>query len=159
MLARVVALLSFGASAILAGSASIDLVERSTPDLKSLLAQAQNKWCDGTQVFFPAMANYANLTTQRWTSFEAPSYVASIKPSCADDVAKVVSSPPACALVTSSLNTSFSSCAVFFRSSFVVNTTSLSLPLVEVTDTAPALANSKKGSNSTWADLGRLIST
>ena len=70
----------------------MDLVERVAPDIKSLLAQSQNSWCSGTQVFFPGMANYANLTTQRWTSFEAPSYVASVKPSCANDVAKVVSS-------------------------------------------------------------------
>ena len=70
----------------------MDLVERTPPDIESLLAQPQNKWCAGTQVFFPSMANYANLTTQRWTSFEAPSYVASIKPSCADDVARIVSS-------------------------------------------------------------------
>ena len=93
MLARFIGLLSLGVSAVLAGSVSTGLVERNTPDVKSLLAQPQNKWCKGTQVFFPGMANYANLTTQRWTSFEAPSYVASIKPSCADDVAKVVSSP------------------------------------------------------------------
>ena len=93
MLVRSIGLLGLGASTVLAGSVSKDLVERTTPDVKSLLAQPQNKWCKGTQVFFPGMVNYANLTTQRWTSFEAPSYVASIKPSCADDVAKVVSSP------------------------------------------------------------------
>ena len=92
MLANLTVLLSFGAS-VLAGSISHALMERATPDLKSLLSQPQHAWCSGTQVFFPGQANYANLTTQRWSTYEEPTYIASVKPACVQDVITVVSIP------------------------------------------------------------------
>lgn len=64
---------------------------RSSGDLKTVLSQPQNNWCSGTQVFYPEESDYANLTTQRWTTYDAPAYVASIKPSCVDDIATTVS--------------------------------------------------------------------
>ena len=90
MLANLAMLLGFGAS-VLAGSISHTLMERATPDLKSLLSQPQHAWCSGTQVFFPGQANYANLTTQRWSIYEEPTYIASVKPACVQDVITVVS--------------------------------------------------------------------
>ena len=90
MLAPLALLLSFSTSA-LGGSVSYALMERATPDLKSLLSQPQHAWCSGTQVFFPGQANYANLTTQRWSTYEAPSYLASVKPACVQDVITIVS--------------------------------------------------------------------
>ncbi|KAF6225126.1 hypothetical protein HO133_010322 [Letharia lupina] len=89
MLANLAVLLSLGTSA-LAGSVSYALAERATPDLKSLLSQPQHAWCSGTQVFFPGQANYANLTTQRWSTYEEPTYFASVKPACVQDVITVV---------------------------------------------------------------------
>ena len=91
MLGKVACLLALSLPAVLAGSASSALIQRSPADLRALLSQPQHKWCKGTQVFFPGQPNYANLTTQRWTSYEAPSYVASIKPACVEDIEKVVS--------------------------------------------------------------------
>lgn len=90
MLASIAVLLGLGASA-LAGSVSYALMERATPDLKSLLSQPQNAWCSGTQVLFAGQANYANLTTQRWSTYEEPTYFASVKPACVQDVITVVS--------------------------------------------------------------------
>ena len=92
MLANLAVLLNLGAS-VLAGSISHALIERVTPDLKPLLSQPQHAWCSGTQVFFPGQANYANLTTQRWSVYEEPTYAASVKPACVQDVITVVSIP------------------------------------------------------------------
>ncbi|KAL9594846.1 MAG: hypothetical protein Q9179_005215 [Wetmoreana sp. 5 TL-2023] len=90
MLSEIAWLLALSLSSVLAGGASTALIERAGPDLKALLLQPGRRWCAGTQVFFPGQPNYATLTTQRWTSYEAPSYLASIKPSCVEDVKKVV---------------------------------------------------------------------
>ena len=91
MLGKQVALLCLSASAAWAGSISSGLSQRSPPNLKSLLVTPTLKWCSGTQVFFPGQPNYANLTTQRWSSYEEPSYLASVKPACAQDVITIVS--------------------------------------------------------------------
>ena len=79
------------ACAVLVGCVSEGLAQRSPPDLKSLLTNTKHKWCSNTQVFFPGQPNYANLTTQRWSSYEAPSYLASVKPACVRDVETIVS--------------------------------------------------------------------
>ena len=93
MLAKLAVLLSLGTST-LAGSVSYALTERATPNIKSLLAQPQHAWCSGTQVLFPGQPNYANLTTQRWSTYESPSYIASVKPACVQDVITIVSTAP-----------------------------------------------------------------
>ena len=82
-----------GLSTLIALSVSVpeSLLARSSADLKTVLSHPQNHWCSGTQIFFPEEPDYANLTTQRWTTYDAPSYVASIKPSCVEDVATIVS--------------------------------------------------------------------
>lgn len=59
-------------------------------NLKTLLQQNGNKWSPNTQIFFPSDPNYVNKTTQRWNTYSAPSYVASIKPGTETDVQKVV---------------------------------------------------------------------
>ena len=92
MLVQFALLLSFvfsGARA--AGSTATSLAERASPDLKALLSRPQKNWCSGTQVFYSGQANYQDLTTQRWTTYEAPSYLASVKPACVEDVKTIVS--------------------------------------------------------------------
>ena len=92
MLAQFTLLLSLVVSgAWAAGSTTTSLVERSSPDLKALLSRPEKKWCSGTQVFYPGQANYEDLTIQRWTTYEAPSYLASVKPACVQDVQTIVS--------------------------------------------------------------------
>ena len=66
---------------------------RELPNLKSLLSDPKQKWCSNTQVFFPGQPNYTNLTTQRWSSYEEPSYLASVKPGCEQDVVTIVCQP------------------------------------------------------------------
>ena len=44
----------------------------------------------GTRVFLRTDSNWTNGTTQRYTTHDAPSYVASVKPALASDVQKVV---------------------------------------------------------------------
>jgi hypothetical protein len=44
----------------------------------------------GTQIYLPSQPNYANETTQRWTEYEEPTYVAAIKPANANDVRAIV---------------------------------------------------------------------
>ena len=45
----------------------------------------------GAEIYFPSDPSYVNETTQRWTVYEEPSYVAAIKPAIADDVRAIVS--------------------------------------------------------------------
>ncbi|KAL9005330.1 MAG: hypothetical protein Q9188_001894 [Gyalolechia gomerana] len=90
MLGKITCLLALSLPMVLGGGASTALIGRAGSNLKALLSEPGRKWCSGTQVFFPGQANYTALTTQRWTSYEAPSYLASIKPSCVEDVQKIV---------------------------------------------------------------------
>ncbi|KAI4236998.1 MAG: hypothetical protein LQ349_002185 [Xanthoria aureola] len=90
MFAKIIGLLALSLPLVQGGGASTALIERAGPDLKTLLSEPGRKWCSGTQVFFPGQKNYASLTTQRWTTYEAPSYLAAIKPACVADVQKVV---------------------------------------------------------------------
>ncbi|KAL9039404.1 MAG: hypothetical protein Q9180_002547 [Flavoplaca navasiana] len=90
MFAKVVGLLALCLPLVQGGGASTALIERAGPNLKTLLSEPGRKWCPGTQVFFPGQKNYASLTTQRWSIYEAPSYLAAIKPACVADVQKVV---------------------------------------------------------------------
>ncbi|KAI9789483.1 MAG: hypothetical protein M1816_006025 [Peltula sp. TS41687] len=59
-------------------------------DLRSLLQHPSRRWSPQTQIFYPSDPNYANETTQRWTIYSAPSYLASIKPGTEEDVQQVV---------------------------------------------------------------------
>ncbi|KAF2135276.1 uncharacterized protein K452DRAFT_239649 [Aplosporella prunicola CBS 121167] len=43
-----------------------------------------------TEIYFPTDPDYANVTTQRWSVYEQPSYVASIKPASESDVQAIV---------------------------------------------------------------------
>ncbi|KAL8940821.1 MAG: hypothetical protein Q9216_002610 [Gyalolechia sp. 2 TL-2023] len=90
MLGKIASLLAVSLPLVLAGGASTALIGRAGPNLRTLLSEPGRKWCSGTQVFFPGQANYTALTTQRWTTYEAPSYLASIKPSCVEDVQRIV---------------------------------------------------------------------
>lgn len=46
----------------------------------------------GTQVFLPSDSDYTDETIQRWTIYDEPTYIASVKPALESDVQKVVSS-------------------------------------------------------------------
>ena len=93
MITESLCLFAMGVTGVLGGSSAGSLNARANPDIKALFADTQNNWCSGTQVYYPSNPKYVNLTTQRWTSYEAPSYVASVKPACAEDVIKIVSCP------------------------------------------------------------------
>lgn len=69
-------------------------LNHSSTELKSLLLQSRYQWCPKTRIYFPDDPNWANATTQRWNVYSAPSYVASVKPGCEEDVQRVVYIPP-----------------------------------------------------------------
>lgn len=68
-------------------------LNHSSTELKSLLLQSRYQWSPKTRIYFPDDPNWANETTQRWNIYNAPSYVASIKPGCEEDVQRVVYIP------------------------------------------------------------------
>jgi len=51
----------------------------------------QGRLSPGAEIYFPSDPSYVNETTQRWTVYEEPSYIAAIKPAIADDVKAIVS--------------------------------------------------------------------
>ena len=62
-----------------------------SPTVPSLIARLKSSGLSmGTQIFFPSDPNYDEETTQRFTSYNAPTYVASIKPALPSDVSKIV---------------------------------------------------------------------
>ena len=61
-------------------------------DNRSLLSQRSNNWSQGTIISFPNSTTFDNSTT-RWSTYDAPSYLAAISPANEADVAKTVHSP------------------------------------------------------------------
>lgn len=67
-----------------------------TPALASINATSVNALfkshlSEGAGVFFPTDANFTSEVIQRWSSFEAPTYFAAIKPAIPSDVQAIVS--------------------------------------------------------------------
>lgn len=65
-------------------------LNHSSTELKSLLLHSRYQWSPKTQIYFLDDSNWTNETTLRWNIYSAPSYVASIKPGCEEDVQRVV---------------------------------------------------------------------
>ena len=59
-------------------------------DLRNLLSQKSNSWANGTVISFPNSPTFINAT-ERWTTFDAPTYFAAISPASEADVANTVS--------------------------------------------------------------------
>ncbi|ROV92439.1 hypothetical protein VPNG_09576 [Cytospora leucostoma] len=78
-------LLRLALSVCLPLSNAFSIQERSniTQTLRSSLSA-------GTEIFLPSDPDYANETTQRWTVYEEPTYVAAIVPAIASDVQEIV---------------------------------------------------------------------
>ena len=68
--------------------ASASVIRRT--DLRSVITARSNNWAANTTIAFPGSSDFAN-TTERWTTFDAPSYSAAISPGVTDDVVKAVS--------------------------------------------------------------------
>ena len=58
-------------------------------DLKSLLSQRSNNWAKSTVVSFPDSSTFENAT-ERWSTYDAPTYHAAVSPKTEEDVAKIV---------------------------------------------------------------------
>jgi len=58
-------------------------------DLKNLLTQSSNGWAKGTTISFPNSPTFTNAT-ERWTTFDAPTYFAAVSPANEADVVKSV---------------------------------------------------------------------
>ncbi|KAL9032533.1 MAG: hypothetical protein Q9180_006446, partial [Flavoplaca navasiana] len=61
-------------------------------NIRSLLSQRSNNWSQGTIISFPNSTTFDNSTT-RWSTYDAPSYLAAISPANEADVAKTVHGP------------------------------------------------------------------
>jgi hypothetical protein len=58
-------------------------------DLRSLLSQSPNNWAEGTVISFSDSPTFNNATS-RWTTFDAPTYLAAVSPANEADVVKTV---------------------------------------------------------------------
>ncbi|KAM0251916.1 hypothetical protein ACHAQJ_007931 [Trichoderma viride] len=58
-------------------------------DLKPLLTSPARNWSANTTVSFPGSAAF-NESTERWTIFDPPTYVAAIQPGTEEDISKVI---------------------------------------------------------------------
>lgn len=57
--------------------------------LRKLLSQRANHWANGTVISFPNSTTFDDAT-QRWSTFDAPTYLAAVSPANERDVAKSV---------------------------------------------------------------------
>ena len=60
-----------------------------TVDLRSMLSQKLNSWAEGTVISFPGSPTF-NDATSRWSTYDAPTYLAAVSPANEADVAKIV---------------------------------------------------------------------
>lgn len=58
-------------------------------DLKSLLSQPSLNLTKGTVISFPDSPTFSNAT-ERWSTFDPPTYFAAVSPATEGDVAKIV---------------------------------------------------------------------
>ncbi|KAL8655906.1 MAG: hypothetical protein Q9210_000607 [Variospora velana] len=68
---------------------SVPAATNNSIDIRSLLSQRSNNWSQGTIISFPNSTTFDNSTT-RWSTYDAPSYLAAISPANEADVAKTV---------------------------------------------------------------------
>lgn len=68
---------------------SVHAAPYQTVDLRSLLSQKSNSWAEGTVISFPDSPTF-NDATRRWSTFDAPTYLAAVSPANEVDVAKIV---------------------------------------------------------------------
>lgn len=73
----------------LCGLAAVDAAPRQPVDLRSLLRQNGTRWSNGTTISFPGSQVFVNAT-ERWSTYEPPTYFAAISPATEGDVAKAV---------------------------------------------------------------------
>lgn len=114
-------------------------------DLKALLSQAALKLSNGTIFSFPDSPTFGNAT-ERWTTFDAPTYRAAVSPATEEDVAKMVGDHtvnPETRRTTSN--------AGDFRSNWPRPTTSLFSPRGGATDTRPPCRACNRASRLIWA--------
>ena len=58
-------------------------------DIRTLLSQKANGWDNRTIISFPESSTFIN-STSRWSTYDAPTYLAAVSPGTETDVAKVV---------------------------------------------------------------------
>ena len=70
-------------------SLSVYAIPNRSFDIKSLLSQQSKSWAKGTVISFPDSSTFNNNTT-RWSTFDAPTYLAAVSPANEADLAKIV---------------------------------------------------------------------
>ena len=68
---------------------SVHAVPYQPVDLRNLLSQESNSWARGTIISFANSTNFKNAT-ERWSTFDAPTYYAAVSPANEADVVKSV---------------------------------------------------------------------
>lgn len=68
---------------------SVHAAPYQTVDLRSVLSQQSNSWAAGTVISFPGSPAFNNATG-RWSTFDAPTYLAAVSPANEVDLAKIV---------------------------------------------------------------------
>lgn len=68
---------------------SVDAAPNQPTDLKLLLIAKSNQWAQGTVLSFPSSSTFVNAT-ERWSTFDPPTYSAAISPATEADVVKIV---------------------------------------------------------------------
>ena len=58
-------------------------------DIRTLLSQKANGWDNRTIISFPQSSTFIN-STERWSTYDPPTYLAAVSPATEADVAKVV---------------------------------------------------------------------
>ncbi|KAF9878632.1 putative fad binding domain protein [Colletotrichum karsti] len=64
-----------------------------SPELRDILLDKGNQWCNGTTVQIQGQEGFSEVRitmTDRWNTFDAPTYSAAISPATEDDVVKTV---------------------------------------------------------------------
>ena len=68
---------------------SVSLTPFHPGDIRTLLSQKANGWDNRTIISFPQSSTFVN-STSRWSTYDAPTYLAAVSPATESDVAKVV---------------------------------------------------------------------
>ncbi|KAG7001440.1 FAD-linked oxidoreductase OXR1 [Physcia stellaris] len=68
---------------------SVSAIPFQPGDIRALLSQKANGWDKSTTISFPQSSRFVN-STSRWSTYDAPTYLAAISPASETDVAKAV---------------------------------------------------------------------
>jgi fumiquinazoline A oxidase len=73
---------------VVLSSLLLPLLAVATPNITAIFG---NSLSPGAEIFLPSQANYSEDVIERWTTYEAPSYIGAIKPAIVTDIQNIVS--------------------------------------------------------------------